>query len=93
MDRVDEAAERYLSKWNDQYAQVNDSKIVAWSVSGAMRDIECWIEGSDPNGAKEMAGVEDWTRDELISLYKALSPTAAFFEYTPNQYRGTDGPP
>ncbi len=93
MNRVDEAAEKYLSKWNDQYAQVNDPSIVAWSVSAAMRDIECWIEGSDPNGALETCGFEDWTRDEFISLYRALSPTAAFFEYTPHRYRGTDGPP
>ncbi len=93
MDRVDEAAERYLGKWNEQYSLVNDKEIVIWQVDGAMRDIEQWIEGRDPNGAKEMAGVEDWTRDELISLYKSLSPTAAFFGYTVNQYRGTDGPP
>ena len=56
MDRVDEAAERYLGKWNEQYSLVNDKEIVIWQVSGAMRDIEQWIEGRDPNGAKEMAG-------------------------------------
>tara|TARA_Y100001970_G_scaffold63121_1_gene80763 strand:- start:1511 stop:1792 length:282 start_codon:yes stop_codon:yes gene_type:complete len=93
MDKVDKAAEAYLSRWNEQYSVVNDTSIVAWAVREAMRDIECWIEGSDPNGAKEAAGVEDWTRDEFISLYRALSPTAVFFEYTTNEYRGTDGPP
>lgn len=93
MDRVDETATRYLSMWNEQYATVNDTNIVSWSVREAMRDIEQWIEGSDPNGAKQSAGVEDWTRDEFIDLYRALSPTAAFFEYTVNPYRGTDGPP
>lgn len=93
MNRVDEYAEAYLGRWNEQYAVVNDTSIVAWSVREAMRDIEQWIEGRDPNGAKEAAGVEDWSRDEFIELYRALSPTAAFFEYTVNQYRGTDGPP
>ena len=93
MNRVDESAERYLARWNDQYAQVNDPSIVAWSVSAAMRDIEQWIEGSDPNGAKEQAGVSDWTRDEFISLYRALSPSAAFFEYTPLPFRSSSDPP
>ena len=93
MNRVDEAAERYLGMWNEQYNLVNDKGIVVYAVSSAMRDIECWIEGSDPNGAKESAGVEDWTRDEFIDLYRALSPSAAFFDFTVQQYRGTDGPP
>tara|TARA_A100001011_G_scaffold268834_2_gene277977 strand:+ start:7973 stop:8260 length:288 start_codon:yes stop_codon:yes gene_type:complete len=83
MDRVDKRAEHYLGVWNDSYAQVNDPGIVNWAVTAAMRDIESWVEGWDPNGAKESAGVEDWSRSEFIRLYRALSPTAAFFEYAP----------
>jgi len=79
--------------WNEQYGVVNDTSIVAWAVREAMRDIESWIEGIDPNGAKEAAGVQDWSRDEFIKLYRALSPTAAFFEYTVQNYRDTSGPP
>jgi len=93
MDRVDESATHYLSMWNEQYGVVNDTSIVAWAVREAMRDIESWIEGIDPNGAKEAAGVQDWSRDEFIKLYRALSPTAAFFEYTVQNYRDTSGPP
>ncbi len=93
MNRVDEAAERYLGKWNEQYAMVNDTSIVAWAVREVMHDIEAWIEGKDPNGAKESADVVDWTRDEFIQLYRSISPTAAFFEYTVQNYRDTDGPP
>ena len=93
MNRVDEAAERYLEMWNSQYAIVNEIGIVAWAVSQAMRDIERWIEGSDPNGAREQPGMVDCSRDELIGLYRWLSPTASFFEYSPASYRDSDGPP
>lgn len=93
MNRVDTAAERYLTRWNSMHEQVNDRGIVRYGIKEAMRDIEQWIEGRDPNGARDIAGMVDWSRDELISLYRALSPTAAFFEYTVRDYRGTDGPP
>tara|TARA_B100000405_G_scaffold252480_1_gene186326 strand:- start:232 stop:513 length:282 start_codon:yes stop_codon:yes gene_type:complete len=93
MDRIDEATERYLSWWNDQYARVNDVSIVAWAVKEAMGDIESWIEGSDPKQSREGAGFSDWSRDELISLYRALSSSAAFFEYTPHRYRSAADPP
>ena len=93
MDRVDEATERYLSWWNDQYARVNDVSIVAWAVKEAMGDIESWIEGSDPKQSRESAGFSDWSRDDLISLYRALSSSAAFFEYTPCVYRSSADPP
>ena len=93
MGRIEEATERYLTSWNDNYALVNDRGIVTWQVRNVMADIECWIEGSDPNGAKESAGVEDWSRDEFIELYESLSATAAFFDYTVRRYRSSDGPP
>ena len=93
MDRVDEATERYLSWWNDQYGRVNDVSIVAWNVKGAMQDLEAWIEGNDPNESRDGAGFSDWSRDDLISLYRALSSSAAFFEYTPRAYRSSADPP
>ena len=93
MDRVDAATERYLNWWNDQYARVNDVSIVAWAVKEAMHDIESWIEGADPKQSRESAGFSDWSRDDLIQLYRALSSSAVFFEYTPNTYRDTAGPP
>ena len=93
MDRVDEMTAHYLENWNANYALVNDRGIVNWQVRGVMMDIECWIEGSDPNGALEQSGMEDWSRDEFISLYRSLSATASFFDYRPRNYRDSFGPP
>jgi hypothetical protein len=67
--------------WNEQYAQVNERQIVSYAVSAAMRDIECWIDGIDPNGAKSSAQVEDWSVTEFLQLYKHLAATASFFNY------------
>jgi hypothetical protein len=82
MDRVEDKAAHYIEYWNENYSTVNDATITAWLVSSTMRDIEYWIEGNDPNGARETAGMTDWTRPEHISLYQLLAPTAAFFNYT-----------
>ena len=87
MDRIDEAIERYLTWWDDQYKRVNDIGITAYAVREAMQDIENWIEGADPKSSRVGAGFGDWSRDDLISLYRTLSPTAAFFEYAPQRYR------
>ena len=80
---VTTVATRYLEMWNEQYALVNETEIVSYGVTAAMRDIESWIEGRDPNGARETAGCEDWTRAQLLELYRALAPSASFFCYTP----------
>jgi hypothetical protein len=82
MDRVEERASRYLEAWNEQYALVNETEIVSYGVSAAMSDIEHWIEGRDPNEARAAAGVEGWSVDELIQLYRYLAPSASFFCYT-----------
>jgi|LWDU01.1.fsa_nt_gi hypothetical protein len=81
MNRVETSATRYLEIWNEQYARVNDTGICKWAVEAAMRDIESWIEGHDPNGAKEAADVVDWTEDEFRELYSILAPSASFFCY------------
>ena len=81
MDRVETSATKYLEIWNEQYARVNDTGICKWAVEAAMRDIESWIEGHDPNGAKEAADVVDWTEDEFRELYSILAPSASFFCY------------
>jgi len=94
MDRVDETAERYLSQWDDSYRAVNDREIVCYMVRAAMNDIQKWIESdTDFDGGRAQAGYTDWSRDELIELYRVLSPTAAFFDFVPRSYRGSDGPP
>ena len=85
MDRVEVTATQYLEMWNEQYARVNDVGICKWAVEAAMRDIECWIDGVDPNGAKEAAEVQDWTVDEFKSLYSILAPSASFFCYSVRQ--------
>jgi len=81
MDRVEEKAAHYLESWNANYAAVNDRSITAWMVKNVMWDITSWIEGVDPNGAKEQAGVIGWTRDEFVSLYRMLAATASFFDF------------
>jgi hypothetical protein len=83
MDRVSETATRYLEMWNEQYALVNERQIVSYAVSAAMRDIESWIEGIDPNDALTAAGCEDFSRAQLLELYRALAPSASFFNYRP----------
>jgi hypothetical protein len=83
MDRVSEIATRYLEMWNEQYALVNERQIVSYAVSAAMRDIESWIEGIDPNDALVDAGCEDFSRAQLLELYHALAPSASFFNYRP----------
>jgi len=94
MDRVETAATRYLEIWNEQYARVNDVGICKWAVvvgcvgcavEAAMRDVESWIDGHDPNGAKDAAGVVDWTNEEFRALYSILAPSASFFCYPVNQ--------
>ena len=83
MDRVSETATRYLNMWNEQYALVNETEIVSYAVTSAMRDIECWCQGIDPNDAKSSADVEDWSADEFRQLYRHLAATASFFNYRP----------
>ena len=84
MDRVETSATRYLEIWNEQYARVNDVGICKWAVEAAMRDIESWIEGIDPNGAKGAADVLDWSEEEFRMLYSILAPSASFFCYHVN---------
>ena len=78
MDRVEEAAERYLTMWNEQYALVNDSSIVAWAVLAAMQDIEWWVQSEDPNGAN----AANLSPEEARQLYRILAPSASFFNYS-----------
>jgi len=80
---VTKTATRYLEMWNEQYALVNDPEIVKWAVEAAMRDIECWLCGIDPNNARETAGCTEFNRAQLLELYQALAPSASFFCYTP----------
>ena len=81
MDRVEVRALEYLEAWNNQYAHVRDAGIVKFAVEAAMSDIEQWIEGQDPNGAKARVDVDGWSDDELIHLYRCLAPSASFFCY------------
>jgi hypothetical protein len=76
-------ATKYLEMWNEQYASVNETEIVSYTVSAAMSDIESWIEGQDPNGARETAGCEAFTREDLLELYQCLAASASFFHYSP----------
>jgi|TARA_Y100000310_G_C20156157_1_gene566968 hypothetical protein len=78
-------ATRYLEMWNEQYAIVNETKIVSYGVSAAMQDIEGWIDGVDPNDSREMAGCADFTVEQLREVYSLLAPSASFFGYTPAQ--------
>ena len=82
MDRVDAKVAKYIEHWNENSAAVNDRTITAWLVSNVMQDIEYWLEGCDPNAAREQAGMADFTRVELIHLYCGLAATASFFGYT-----------
>jgi len=75
-------ATRYLEMWNEQYALVNETEIVCYGVTAAMRDIESWIDGLDPNESRDMAGCTDFTVDQLREVYSLLAPTASFFGYT-----------
>lgn len=79
MDRVDVKTAMYIAAWNENYAVVNDREITGWLVRNVMTDLECWIEGRDPNGARVQADMVDWTRDELIHLYRGLAASAMFF--------------
>jgi hypothetical protein len=79
---VEAIAAKYIEMWNEQYALVNEAEIVKYSVQSAMRDIESWIRGQDPNDARETAGCAAFTRDDLLELYRYLAPSASFFCYT-----------
>ncbi|HIL06177.1 MAG TPA: hypothetical protein EYG17_09030 [Acidimicrobiia bacterium] len=79
---VEVIATKYLEMWNEQYALVNETEIVSYGVTAAMRDIESWIEGDDPNESRDMAGCTDFTVDQLREVYSLLAPTASFFGYT-----------
>ena len=79
---VGATATKYLEMWNEQYALVNETGIVKYAVEAAMRDIESWIEGQDPNGARETAGCADMTANQLREVYSLLAPSASFFGYT-----------
>jgi hypothetical protein len=81
MDRVSESAARYLEMWNEQYAIVRDVDIVQYAVRSAMRDIERWCDGTDPNGAKTDEQAEEWSVDDFRELYKTLAATASFFNF------------
>jgi hypothetical protein len=76
-------ATKYLEMWNEQYALVNEAEIVKYAVQAAMQDIESWIEGEDPNGARGTAGCDTFTRAQLLELYQCLAPSASFFHYSP----------
>jgi hypothetical protein len=80
---VDAIASKYIAMWNEQYALVNETEIVSFAVTGAMRDIEYWIDGQDPNGARDMAGCAEFTVEQLREVYSLLAPCASFFGYTP----------
>ena len=80
---VEAIASKYLEMWNEQYAHTNDAQIVSYGVKAAMRDIESWIEGHDPNDSREMAGCADFTRAQLLELYQCVAATASFFHYSP----------
>ncbi len=83
-ERINIVARKYLEMWNDQYAVVNEREIVSYGVREAMRDIEGWIEGYDPNESRETAGCAEFSRGELLELYRGLAPSASFFCYTVN---------
>ena len=80
---VEAIATRYLAMWNEQYALVNETEIVSYAVQAAMQDIESWIAGEDPNGARETAGCEALTPAQLLELYQCLAASASFFHYSP----------